>query len=109
MKQKLMWDLSNMTSIKPSVLDKLVNITEFCICDYLIDAKLSDNDIVEVDIGIGKLLLGISQNSVEYKFIPSGGFEKLVVDSLLTMKSPIMTKLEDGIESKLMSSYKELF
>lgn len=109
MKYKLLEDIANIYSIKLSLLNKLSDLVETCICDYLLEAKLQDNELVEINIGFGKILILITSNSIEYQFIPSTRLEKSTIKTLNTGKSPLEHELENGLEKKLISTYKELF
>lgn len=109
MKQKLIEDISAIYSIRASILNKLIKLAETCICDYLVEARLNDDDLVEINIGIGKLVILILDNYVEYQFIPSNKLEKLISKSIIDAKSPLEHTLEEGIEEKLVYTYKELF
>lgn len=109
MKHKLLFDISTIYSIRISILNKLSDLVEICICDYLLEAKLQDEDLVEINIGFGKILILLTSDAVEYQFIPSSKLEKLIKNTLFTNKSPLEKNLEIGLENKLVSTYKELF
>lgn len=109
MKHKLMTDISTIYSIRASILSKLERLAETCICDYLVEAKLCDDDLVEINVGIGKLMILILDDSVEYQFIPSNRLERLISKSIIDLKSPLEQEIEEGIEEKLVYTYKELF
>lgn len=109
MKRKLLSDISNIYSIRTSIFNKLIELAELCICDYLVETKLHDDDLLEINIGIGKILILVLEDSLEYQFIPSTKLEQLAYDSILKLKSPLEKKVERGIEEKLISTYKELF
>lgn len=109
MKHKLLYDIANIYSIKFSLLNKLSDLAETCICDYLLEAKLQDNELVEINIGFGKIMILITSNSIEYQFVPGTRLEKALIKTLTTGKSPLEQELETGLEKKLISTYKELF
>ena len=109
MKYKLMQDLSAISSIRSSVLSKLVDISEACLCDYLVEAKSSHSSCLEVNIGIGKLVFLLYDNSIEYRFVPSSKFEQHIIKSLSSMKSPLLDTLETNLEDKILSTYKDIF
>ena len=109
MKRKLLFDISNIFSIRISLLNKLVELAENCICDYILEANLNDDELVEINIGFGKIIILLSSDCVEYRFIPSMKLEKSIVNTLSSGKSPLEQNLEVGLENKLISTYKELF
>lgn len=109
MKRKLLLDISTIYSIRATIIDKITELAEACICDYIVETKLNDDDLLEINIGIGKLSLLILKDSIEYQFIPSNKLEKLIINTVTSMKSPLINISEEGIEQKLISTYKELF
>lgn len=109
MKRKLLSDISTIYSIRTSIFNKLVELAEACICDYLIEARLADDDLLEINIGIGKILILVLEDSLEYQFIPSSKLEQLTRNSMTKLKSPLVEISEKGLEEKLISTYKELF
>lgn len=109
MKHKLLPDLSSIYSIRISLLNKLSELAELCICDYLLEAKIKNDDLVEINIGIGKIVILLLEDSLEYQFIPSSNLEKHSINTLLDMNSPLKDAVETGLENKLLSTYKELF
>ena len=109
MKRKLLNDLSNIYSIRTSIFNKLIELAEVCICDYLVETKLADDDLLEINIGIGKILILVLEDSLEYQFVPSSKLEQLICNSINELKSPLIELSEKGLEEKLISTYKELF
>ena len=109
MKRRLISDISNIFSIRASILSKLVSLSESCICDYILETKWSDDDLLEIDIGIGKINMLISNDSVEYQFKPSSKLERSITNAVINNKNPLEKTLEEGIETRLLSTYKELF
>lgn len=109
MKHKLLVDISNIFSIRISLLTKLCDLIENCICDYILEAYLKEEDLVEINIGFGKIIILLSSDSVEYRFVPSSKLEKSIIKTISSRKSPLETGLELSLENKLLSTYKELF
>lgn len=109
MKRNLITDLSALSLIRMSILDKLIELSELCICDYIIESKIKDTDFIEINIGIGKLSILRSDESIEYRFIPSNKLEKLIIANIDSNKSLLTEKSEVGLENKLLTTYKELF
>lgn len=109
MKVELLSDISTVSLIKPATLSKLENIAESCLCDYLVEASLQDEDLVEINIGIGTLSILTVDNELQYQFRPSQSLEKKFVSSYTSCESPIVLKSEEGLEARLLSAYKELF
>ena len=55
MKYNLIDDISSLSLIKPSILNKLIDISQSCLCDYVDNISILEDSLVEVDIGIGTL------------------------------------------------------
>lgn len=109
MKQDLLSDVSQLSTVKPAFFNKFCRIAEYCIGDYVLESKLSDEDLTEIDIGIGKLNLLITDGSLEYQFVPSMRLERLIINAFQNEESILTEKIEDGLEDRLLSAYKELF
>lgn len=109
MKYKLLLDLSSVSSIRISLLNKLSELAETFICDYILEARLKDEDFIEINIGFGKIIILLSSDSIEYRFIPSSKLENSIIKTISSNKSPLEENLEVGLEDKLISTYKELF
>lgn len=109
MKQKLLSDISSLTNIKYSIINKLKEISEECICDYVLEAILKNDDLIEIDIGIGKISILVLEDGVEYSFRPSSSLEKSISKTILDDENILVDKVEKGLSNRLLSTYKELF
>ena len=109
MEQNLIVDLSQLSVIKPSILNRFCKIAEQCISDYVLEAKLNDEDVISIDIGIGKLDLVIDNSELKYYFIPSKRLENFIVEAYQNDESVLNKSIEEGLENRLLSAYKELF
>ena len=101
-------NLSALTRIKPSLMEKIKFISENCICDYTLDIIEQDDDVVMVDIGIGTLQINISDYELDYKFIPSNGLEKKLIRTIEEEQSPLVREVEKKLNNKITATYKEL-
>lgn len=90
-------------------MNKFKEISEDCICDYVLDARIKEDDLLEVDIGIGKISMLILEDGIEYMFKPSSSLEKSISKSILNNKSVLLEDVEKGLSNRLLSTYKELF
>ncbi len=104
----LIKDLNTLTLIKSSILSRLENISENCICDYVLESTLKDDDIVPIDLGIGVLYINILDNEISYKFIPSKKLEKKLLKSRETGESQLVLDIEDKLNQRIFNTYKEL-
>ena len=108
MKTDLIKDLSIITTINESTLEKLNKKAVWCICDNLEKTIYNKEDISEIDIGIGNLLISLENNNVKYKFIPSKDFENQIVDTIVNEKNNLVNSLEETLVDKISNVYKNL-
>lgn len=101
-------NLGSLTLIKSSILNKQVEISENCICDYILEAIENDEDIISIDIGIGMLSINISDDEISYKFIPNKKLEKKILKTIETEESPLITQIEKKLNQRILNTYKEL-
>ena len=105
---KLNEELSTLTNISKSVLDKLTNLSISCICDALEDDILKGESVLNIDIGFGTLSIKHSDNEMRYRFVPDAKFEEAIVQTIINDKNPLKATVEDTLRKRIMSVYKEL-
>lgn len=101
-------NLGSLTLIKSSILNKQVEISENCICDYILEAVENDEDIITINIGIGILSINISDDEISYKFVPNKKLEKKLLKTIETEESPLVTQIEKKLNQRILNTYKEL-
>lgn len=102
-------DLSTLTTIDESVFTKLSNKVEWCISDGIEKAILNKEDIINIDLDIGILMINLKNNEIKYKFIPSQKLEKTIINTVLNEKNSLILNIEDSLISKLTNVYKNFF
>ena len=105
----LLKDLSVLTSIPVLNLQKLSTITEDLICHAVKESYYDQESVATVDLGIGKLLLFISEDELSYKFIPSSVLEGKIIKALNNKDDALVISVEDSLKEKIVNSYKNLF
>lgn len=108
MKYNLIDDISSLSLIKPSILNKLIDISQSCLCDYVDNMSILEDSLVEVDIGIGTLNIFIEEDAIKYQFKPSKKLEKNLVQTVVDGNSPLTYKIEKKLNKKILNTYKEL-
>ena len=117
-KSKLITDLSSVTNISDKLLEKLETISEMCVADLVVESVLNNDQITEIDIGMGSLQIYIDSPTatLKFKFIPSQKLEEEIVKIALNPKvqnrvktSSLESNLEQGLVNKMNHLYKELF
>ena len=102
-------DLSTVTTISPASTQKILSKFQDCLC-YAIQEALADKETeIELDLYVGKLMIEIIEDEIQYKFVPSYSFEKDVFDTVSTGVCPMFSKVENSIQGKIMNAYKELY
>lgn len=102
-------DLATLTSIPKDKLDKLSQKIEWIIVDALANNKLSANQPLDIDIGIGTLQLIGTIDRLEYRFIPSTSLEKAIIKYLNTGENTLQLTLEKTLASRILDIYKDVF
>lgn len=106
--QKIISDLSILTSIPECLLIKLTDISEAIICDNVCNATHSDEKICELDIGIGDLIITIENNSIKYKFVPSRKLDTNIKATVVNNKNSLVKLAEKSLVNRITSKYQEL-
>lgn len=102
----LVQDLSSVTGVSVTTLEKLIKKSIFCICQ---DIEESDTDITKIDLGIGTLAILAKPNEIKYKFVPSKKLELNISKTVITGENPLVNEIEESIKNKILTAYKELF
>ena len=101
-------DLAKITTIPVFSLKKLCTNMILCICHRVLENYLNKETETTADIGIGRLNISIQEDEILYKFIPSYKFEQSLIETIDTKKSPLITKAEEILVTKVTNTYKEL-
>lgn len=107
--QNLLEDLSATSNIPLNLLQKLNQQSIWNICHSVEETVLSGNNIIDINIGIGILYIGIIDDNIKYKFIPNIKLEDNLKSTILNNKCPLETKLEESFSDKMVRAYKDLF
>lgn len=102
-------DLSTTTTIPYFTLRKLADRFSAVISYNVGESQLSGDDVCELDIGIGTLLISLNSDEIKYKFIPSKKLSESVIDAVQNNNFELVTDMEDSLRKKVMNTYKDLF
>lgn len=108
MKRYLTKDISGITSIKNNVIQKLNHVGELCICDYINELDMLNEDVLQIDIGIGTVSILVKDDELEYSFYPSKALEKSLIRTIEKKESPLVKLSEINLENKINSTYKDI-
>ena len=101
--------LSNLTTIPEKTFSKLSEKIEWCISDGIEKAMLNNEDSVDIDFDIGKIIINFSNNEIRYRFVPSQRLEKTVTNTVLKERNDLVVNVENSLISKLTNTYKTFF
>lgn len=104
----LISDVSRLSNIPLATLSKIQDLEKILIAQYVSESILTDQETTEIDIGLGKLLIRISDSEIKYKFIPSKILDQQLINTVNSKTSPLIDKLENSIQEKIMRTYKEM-
>ena len=100
-------DVSLLTTIPQTTLEKLSGKVVYCICDSVEEATLKEDNSLALKIGIGTLRLEIKNDTVTYRFEPSKELEDSINRTIRDGKSPLENKVETTLVKKLLNTYKD--
>ena len=104
----LIEDLSVLTDVSEPTLKKFIPVSIYCLSHNVFETLHKNENISEIDIGIGQLCIKIESNSVKYRFIPSKELDKCVTQAVTTGCSPMITKIDTSLQEKIERAFKEL-
>lgn len=103
----LISELSTLSTIPEATLTKLLEKVFYIISDEIMEAKIQEQEIVDIDIGIGSLKILLNPETIKYKFIPNAKLEVQTKAALTKEKNTLDLALEKSLVSKLTNIYKD--
>ena len=109
MKNDLLNDVSILSTIPKKYLIKLTQKEILCINDYIAEATIANENSVDIDIGIGDLLISWDEknNRLQYYFTPSDELNENVRATIANKQNILESTLEDNLASKIVNTYKD--
>ena len=101
-------DICQLTTIPTASMQKLFDKVGFCITNAVYEAFLNNQPIVELNLGIGNILVSLESNQLVYKFIPGTKLEKNIIESIRNNKNPLDIQLESTFANRILRTYKDL-
>ena len=99
-------DLSNLTTIPTSALSKLSDKSVFCICNDVEESLLKEENVADIDLGIGTLQILVDGNDLKYRFIPSKTLDINVKNTVINKKNPLTAAVEESLVKRILNTYK---
>ena len=101
-------DISKLTTIPDKTLRKLCDIGVECVCHNVLENLNDFNLETTIDMYVGELKIIIDNDEIHYRFVPSSKLEQMLVEAISTKQDPLLTKIEDGLVSRILNTYKDL-
>lgn len=101
-------NISKLTTLPRSNVKDLITLTNEVICDEVINGIMDGDDVFVIDIGIGTLSVYKSEDSLEYKFIPSSELEGMLIDTINNNRNPLIERMNKMITKRVITKYKNL-
>lgn len=101
-------DLQLLTAIPKATLAKLFKEIEWCICNSIEESQLRQEKILQLDIGVGDLIIKVEEGAIKYKFLPSKSLEENIRQTYLNKKNPLTKNIEESLAKKIANVYREL-
>ena len=105
----LLEDLSVITRVCKYNFDELASKSVAIISHSVEESLRNKENITEVDIGIGTLLIKNEEETLLYKFIPSKKLEESVKTTVTSRKSPLAVMIDETLGRRITNTYKDLF
>lgn len=101
-------DVSKITTIPKKELNKLIDKAIWVICDCLEQSKMKNQNITDLDIGLGILTIYNSDDDILYRFTPNAELEQSILSTLVEGKNPLELTLETKLVNKILNTYKNI-
>lgn len=101
-------DLSTLTTIPYSNLQKLFYRLGTIIAYSVQESLKNGEHLSSLDIGIGTLNISVNTDDVSYKFIPNSELEQDIVNGVLKSDIQLVNDIEEALRNKILSAYKDL-
>lgn len=105
---KLINDLSALTTVSVHSLKELAEKANFTIAHTVFENIKSGNPLTTIDIGIGTLYIKLEDENIKYKFIPNKNLKALVCQAATSKESPLINEAEMVLNKRIEQTYKDL-
>lgn len=102
-------DTSILTTIPEKSIKKILDKMVYSINEAVAEARITGEQMVEMDIGIGFLYIQLEDDSIRYRFIPSERLEETVKNTFISKQNLLEDVLDASLVNKIKNIYKDLF
>jgi hypothetical protein len=100
---------SVLTTVPEKAIKKIIDKMIYAIAEAVVEVRLTNQETLELDIGLGILFIMFEDDSIKYKFVPGEKLEETVKNSFINQQNLLEDALESSLKSKLTNIYKDLF
>ena len=102
-------DTAVLTTIPEKAIKKIIEKMIYSINEAVVEARLTGEKMIELEIGLGTLIIRLEDDSIQYKFIPGEKLEESVKNSFINKQNLLEDVLDASIVNRLTNIYKDLF
>jgi hypothetical protein len=102
-------DTAVLTTIPEKAIRKIVEKMIYSINEAVVEARLTGENMIELEIGLGTLIIRLEDDSIQYKFVPGEKLEESVKNSFINKQNLLEDVLDASIVNRLTNIYKDLF
>ena len=109
MKFDMTKDLSDITGLKFATLQSVLSKQNKLIAHDIFQVIQAEEDLADIDIGIGTLQIKISEENCFYRFIPCAKLQQAIEHTVKTNEDVLVTAMEDAVAARFEKTYREMF
>ena len=107
-RQNLTKDLSALTGLSVTSLNAVMGRANMCVAHDVYEGVITDENEIEIDIGIGTLTVKVCDDVLKYRFVPSKALEQSLIDVVNKKTSPLLEMANDTLRERIKRTYKEI-
>jgi hypothetical protein len=102
-------DTAVLTTIPEKTIKKIMDKMVYAIAEAVVEARITNQSVIELNIGLGTLFIKLEDDSIQYKFVPGEKLEESVKNSFINQQNLLEDVLDASLVNKLTNIYKDLF
>lgn len=107
-KRNLTKDISALTGLTVTAINDVMSRASMCVAHSVYECTVTGENEVEIDIGIGTLVIKVCDDAVKYRFEPSKALEQSMIDVVNNKTSPLLEQANATLRERIKRTYKEI-
>jgi hypothetical protein len=107
-KRNLTKDISAVTGLTVTSLNEVMGKAALCVAHSIYEGVVAEENEVEIDIGIGTLVVKICEDAIKYRFEPSKALAQSAMDAVNNKTSPLLERANETLRERIKRTYKEI-